>query len=38
MAKKGKRKAAPGDVATNRQASYRFVLLEKWEAGIQLMG
>src|SRR5436305_2798986 len=38
MAKKGKRKAAPGDVATNRQASYRYNLLEKWEAGIQLMG
>ncbi len=38
MAKKGKRKAAPGDVATNRQASYRYNLLEKWEAGMELMG
>ena len=38
MAKKGKRKAAPGDVATNRQASYRYHLLDKWEAGLQLQG
>lgn len=39
MAKKGgKRKAAAGDVATNRQASYRYSLLEKWECGIQLQG
>jgi SsrA-binding protein len=38
MAKKGKRKAAPGDVATNRQAAYRYNLLDKWEAGIQLQG
>src|SRR3954463_2344345 len=39
MAKKGKkRKAAPGDVATNRQASYRYELLERWECGIQLQG
>ena len=38
MAKKGKRKAAAGDVATNRQASYRYNLLEKWEAGMELMG
>jgi SsrA-binding protein len=38
MAKKGKRKAAPGDVATNRQASFRYHLLEKWECGIQLRG
>jgi SsrA-binding protein len=38
MAKKGKRKAAPGDIATNRQASYRYNLLDKWEAGIQLQG
>jgi SsrA-binding protein len=37
MAKK-KRKAAPGDVATNRQASFRFELLEKFEAGIALQG
>jgi SsrA-binding protein len=38
MAKKGKRKAAPGDVATNRQAAFRFHLLERFEAGIQLRG
>ena len=38
MAKQRKRKAAPGDVATNRQAGYRYELLEKLEAGIQLMG
>ena len=38
MAKKGKRKAAPGDVATNRQAAYRYHLLEKFECGIQLQG
>src|ERR671932_175043 len=34
----GKRKAAPGDVATNRQAAFRYQLLERWEAGIQLQG
>jgi SsrA-binding protein len=38
MAKKGKRKAAPGDVATNRQATFRYNLLERFEAGIQLRG
>ena len=38
MAKKGKRKAAPGDVATNRQAGYRYEFLDKLEAGIQLAG
>ena len=38
MAKKGKRKAAPGDVATNRQAAFRFELLERVETGIQLQG
>jgi SsrA-binding protein len=38
MAKKGKRKAAPGDVATNRQASFRYHLLEKWECGMELQG
>src|SRR5918993_582115 len=37
MARK-KRKSAPGDVATNRQAGYRFNLLEKVEAGIVLQG
>src|SRR3954453_11460405 len=39
MAKKsGKRKAAPGDVATNRQASFRYHLIDRYEAGIQLVG
>ena len=38
MAKKGKRKAAPGDVATNRQAAFRYNLLERFEAGIVLQG
>ena len=38
MAKRGKRKAAPGDVATNRQASFRFNLLERLECGIVLTG
>lgn len=38
MAKKGKRKAAPGDVATNRQASFRYNLLERFECGIVLTG
>ena len=28
----------PRDVATNRQASYRYHLLEKWEAGMVLQG
>jgi SsrA-binding protein len=34
----GKRKAAPGDVATNRQASFRYHLLDRFEAGIALLG
>jgi SsrA-binding protein len=38
MAKKGKRKAAAGDVATNRQAGFRYHLLEKIECGIVLQG
>src|SRR3954469_9460485 len=39
MAKGGKkRKAAPGDVATNRQASYRYAFLDKLEAGLVLTG
>jgi SsrA-binding protein len=38
MAKKGKRKAAAGDLATNRQASFRYHLLERLEAGIMLEG
>ncbi|HWF74655.1 MAG TPA: SsrA-binding protein SmpB [Solirubrobacteraceae bacterium] len=39
MAKgRGKRKAAPGDVATNRSASYRYTLSDRIEAGIVLTG
>jgi SsrA-binding protein len=38
MAKKGKKKAAPGDVASNRQAAYRYELLDKVEAGLVLRG
>jgi SsrA-binding protein len=38
MAKGKKRKAAPGDVATNRQASHRYDLLDKLECGIVLKG
>jgi SsrA-binding protein len=39
MAKKGgKRKAAPGDVATNRQAGFRYEFLDRVEAGIVLQG
>lgn len=38
MTVKKKRKAAAGDIATNRQASFRFELLEKMECGIELTG
>ena len=38
MAAKTKRKAAPGDVATNRQASHRYHLLDRWECGMVLHG
>ena len=38
MMAKGKRKTAPGDVATNRQASYRYTLLERFECGLVLTG
>jgi SsrA-binding protein len=38
MAKKGKRKAAPGDVATNRSASFRYHLLDRFECGMELQG
>ena len=34
----GKRKADAGDVATNRQARYRYHLLDSWEAGVMLTG
>jgi SsrA-binding protein len=38
MAKGAKRKLASGDVASNRQAAYRFNLLERFECGIALTG
>lgn len=38
MARPRKRKAAAGDVATNRQASWRYNLLERFECGIVLTG
>jgi SsrA-binding protein len=38
MAKGQKRKAAPGDVATNRRAGFRYNLLERYECGIVLQG
>jgi SsrA-binding protein len=38
MAKGKKRKVAPGDIATNRQASFRFDLLDKLECGLVLVG
>src|SRR4051795_12224485 len=38
MAKGKKRKASPGDVATNRQAGYRYAFLDKLEAGLVLTG
>ena len=38
MAKGGKRKVDAGDVASNRQASHRFELLDKLECGIVLQG
>jgi SsrA-binding protein len=38
MAKGGKRKSAPGDVATNRQASYRYNLIDRYECGLVLTG
>jgi SsrA-binding protein len=38
MAKSSKRKTASGDVASNRQASFRYNLLERFECGIVLEG
>jgi SsrA-binding protein len=40
MSKKkgGKRKAAAGDVATNRQAAFQYHLLERYECGVVLQG
>jgi SsrA-binding protein len=38
VAKGRKRKVAPGDVASNRQAAYRYNLTERFESGIVLTG
>src|ERR1700747_412152 len=38
MAKSRRRKASAGDVATNRQASYRYQLIERFECGLVLTG
>ncbi|MEA2304260.1 MAG: SsrA-binding protein, partial [Solirubrobacteraceae bacterium] len=38
MAKGKKRKIAEGDVASNRQAAYRFEFLDRLECGIVLQG
>jgi SsrA-binding protein len=38
MAKGRKRKAGPGDVATNRQAAFRYNLIERFECGLVLTG
>ncbi len=38
MAKGGKRKIGAGDVASNRQAAYRYELLDRLEAGMVLRG
>jgi SsrA-binding protein len=38
MPRSRKRKAAAGDVASNRQASFRYHLLERFECGIVLTG
>src|SRR5947209_19694578 len=38
MAKTRKRKMAAGDVATNRQAAFRYHLIERFECGVALSG
>jgi SsrA-binding protein len=38
VAKAKKRKAAPGDVASNRQAAFRYEFLDRLECGIVLQG
>ncbi len=38
MAKKGKRKVDPGDVASNRRARHKYEILESFEAGLELRG
>jgi SsrA-binding protein len=35
---KGKKKTAPGDVATNRRAGFKYNLIERFECGIVLTG
>jgi len=35
---KSKKKTAPGDVATNRRASFKYNLLERFECGVALTG
>ncbi|HZO61292.1 MAG TPA: SsrA-binding protein SmpB [Solirubrobacterales bacterium] len=36
--KRGGPRAASGDIATNRQARFRYELLDRWETGIALEG
>ena len=38
MAKAAKKKVAPGDVASNRQARHRYELLDRLECGMVLVG
>jgi len=38
MAKGNKRKAASGDVATNRRAAFKYNLIERFECGVVLTG
>jgi len=38
MAKGGKKKVDPGDVASNRYASYKYEFLDKLECGVELQG
>ena len=38
MSPKGKRKVDPGDVASNRRARHKYELLDRVEAGIELVG
>jgi SsrA-binding protein len=38
VAKAKKRKVAPGDIASNRQAAFRYEFLDKLECGIVLQG
>jgi SsrA-binding protein len=36
--RKGGSKSGGGDIATNRQARFRYELLDRWEAGLALVG